>query len=120
MVPDFDDPIEKEKLHQNEAQEIYELLEERLRAVEGINIPGGVDAAELSLVHGLVIPHKFKTLVFDKYNGTKCPTARLTLYCRKMSIHTDNDKLLIYCFQDSLMGIAAQWNLKLDRTHIRS
>ena len=88
--------------------EKYELLEERLRAVEGINILGGVDAVELSLVQGLIIPHKFKTHVFDKYSGTKCPTTHLMMYCRKMSAHTDNDKLLIYCFQDSLTGIVAQ------------
>ena len=54
--------------------------------MEGINIPGGVDAVELSLVHGLVIPHKFKTPVFDKYDSTKCLTAYLTMYCRKMSV----------------------------------
>ena len=94
-------------------------MEEILRVMEGINIPRGVNAAELSLVHGLVIPHKFKTLVFDKYDGTKCPTAHLMMYCRKMSAHTNNDKLLIYCLQNSLTGIAAQWYLKLDRTHIR-
>ena len=68
---------------------------------------GGVDVAELSLVHGLVIAHKFKTPVFDKYDGIKCPTTHLTMYCRKMSTDTNNDKLLIYCFQDSLTGIAA-------------
>ena len=39
MVPNLDDPIEKEKLHQNEAHEKFELLKERLRVVEGINIP---------------------------------------------------------------------------------
>ena len=120
MVLDLDDPIENEKLHQNEAQEKYKLLEERLRAMEGINIPGGVDAAELSLVHGLAIPHKFKTPVFDKYDGAKCSTTHLTMYCKKISAHMDNDKLLIYYFQDSLIGIAAQWYLKLDRNHIRS
>ena len=49
MVPDLDDPTEKEKLHLNEAQEKYELLKERLRVVEGIIIPEGVDATELSL-----------------------------------------------------------------------
>ena len=114
MVFDLDDPTENEKLHQNEAQEKYELLEERLRAMEGINIPGGIDAAELSLVHGLVIPHKFKTLVFNKYDGTKCPTAHLMMYYRKMSTHTNNDKLMIYYFQDNLTRIAAQWYLKLD------
>ena len=88
--------------------------------MEGINIPGGVDAGELSLVHGLVIPHKFKTFVFVKYDGTKCLMAHLTMYCRKISAHMDNDKLLIYYFQDSLIGIAAQWYLKLDQNHIRS
>ena len=82
-------------------------MEERLRVVEGINIPRGVDASKLSLVHGLVIAHKFKTSVFDKYDGIKCPTMHFTMYCRKMSTNTDNDKLLIYCFQDSLTRIAA-------------
>ena len=50
MVPNLDALTEKEKLHQNKVHEIYELLEERLRAVEGINIPRGVDVVELSLV----------------------------------------------------------------------
>ena len=86
--------------------------------MEGINIPGSLDATELSLVSGLVIPHKFKILTFDKYDGTKCPTTHLTMYYRKMSAYTDNDKLLIYCIQDSLTRIAAQWYLKLNRTHI--
>ena len=91
-----------------------------MRAMEGINIPGSLDVTELSLVPGLVIPYKFKTPTFDKYDGTKCPTTYLTMYCRKMSAYTDNDKRLIYYFHDSLTGIAAQWYLKLDRTHIRS
>ena len=76
-----------------------------MRAMEGISIHGSIDAAELSLVPGLVIPYKFKTPTFDKYDDTKCPTTHLTMYYRKMSAYTDNDKLLIYCFQDSLMGI---------------
>ena len=86
---------------------MYKLLEERMRAMEGISIPRSINAAKLSLVLGLVIPYKFKTPTFDKYDGTKCPTTHLTMYCRKMSTYTDNDKLLIYCFQDSLIGIAA-------------
>ena len=91
-----------------------------MRAMEGINIPGSLDATELSLVSSLIIPHKFKTLTFDKYDGTKCPTTHLTMYCQKMSTYTDNDKLLIYCFQDSLMGIVAQQYLKLDKAYIWS
>ena len=86
----------------------YELFEKRIRAMERISISGSINVAELSVVLGLVIPHKFKTLIFDKYDGTKCPTTHLTMYCRKMSAYTDHNKLLIYYFQDSLTGIAAQ------------
>ena len=75
--------------------------------MEGISIPRSIDAVELSLVLSLVIPSKFKTPTFDKYDGTKCPTTHLTMYYRKMSAYTNNNKLLIDCFQDSLTGIAA-------------
>ena len=119
-VPDLDELVGKGKLPQDKTLEKYDLLEEIMRAMERINIPRGLDATKLSLVSGLVVPHKFKTLTFDKYNGIKCPTTHLTMYCRKMSAYTDNDKLLIYCFQDSFTGVAAQWYLKLDKVHIRS
>ena len=105
-VHDLDEIAEKGKLPQDKALEKYELLEEKMRAMEGINIPGSLDATELSLISGLVIPHKFKAPTFDKYDGTKCPTTHLIMYCRKMSAYTDNDKLLIYCFQDNLTGVA--------------
>ena len=97
-VPDLDEMAEKEKFPQDKALEKYELLKERMRVMEGINIPISVDATKLSLVPGLVIPYKFKIPTFDKYDYTKCLTTHLTMYCRKMSAYTDNDKLLIYCF----------------------
>ena len=97
-VPDLDELTEKGKSLQDKALEKYELLKERMRAIEGISIPGSIDVAELSLVLGLMIPHKFKTPFFDKYDGTKCPTSHLTMYYRKMLAYTDNDKLLIDCF----------------------
>ena len=117
-VPNLDELAKKRKSPQDKALKKYELLEERMRAMEWINIPRSLDATELSLVSGLVTPHKFKTLTFNKYDGTKCPTTHLTMYCQKMSTYTDNDKLLIYYFQDSLTGIAAQWYLKLNRIYI--
>ena len=100
-ILDLDELTRKGKLSQDKALEKYELLEERMRAIEVINILGSLDAIELSLVPGLVIPYKFKTSTFDKYDGTKCPTTHLTMYYCKMSAYTNNDKLLIYCFQDS-------------------
>ena len=117
-IPDLDEIVAKSL--QDKALEKYELFEERMRAMEGINIPGSLDATELSLVLRLVIPHKFKAPTFDKYDVTKCPTTHLTMYCRKMLAYTDNDKLLIYYFQNSLIGVAAQCYLKLDKAHIRS
>ena len=107
-VSNLDELAGNGKSLQDKALEKYELLKERMRAMEGINIPGSLDVTELSLVPGLVIPYKFKTPTFDKYDGTKCPTTHLTMYCRKISAYTDNDKLLIYCFQDSLTEIATQ------------
>ena len=81
-VPDLDEMAEKGKSSQ-----------ERMRAMERINIPGSFDATELSLVLGLVIPHKFKAPTFDKYDGTKCPTTHLTMYfarCRHTQIMTSS------------------------------
>ena len=46
-----------------EAQQKYQLLEERLKAIEGISVSKGMGAAELTLVPDLVLPHKFKTPV---------------------------------------------------------
>ena len=104
-VSDLDDLKEQEKLRKesskqsenNEAQRKLELIEERLKAMEGSDVYGMVDAYKMSLVSDLVLPPKFKVPTFDKYDGTKCPFTHLYMYCRKMTRHTSNDKLLIYC-----------------------
>ena len=88
--------------------------------VEGSNAYGLVDASKMSLVPNLVLPPKFKVPTFDKYDGTKYPSAHLHMYCRKMTGHTSNDKLLIHCFQDSLTGSATRWYNQLSRENVRS
>ncbi|XP_022751308.1 uncharacterized protein LOC111300005, partial [Durio zibethinus] len=127
MVPNLDDPVEQEKSHEmsepvinSKIQDKYDQLEERLKAVEGNDTYGVIDANELSLVPDLVIPPKFKTPDFEKYDGTKCPSAHITMFCRKMTGYTHNDKLLIHYFQDSLTGSAAKWYVQLDRNKISS
>ena len=87
--------------------------------MEGSDVYGMVDAYKMSLVLDLVLPPKFKVPTFDKYNGTKCPSTHLYMYCRKMTRHTSNDKLLIYCFQKSLSGSATRWYNFLDRDQIK-
>ena len=93
----------------NEAQRKLELIEERLRMVEGSDAYGLVDVSKMSLVPDLVLPPKFKVPTFDKYDDKKCSSTHLYMYCRKMTGHTNNDKLLIHCFQDSLTGSATRW-----------
>ena len=128
MVPDLDDPREQEKLKKesseqsenNEAERKLELFEERLKVVEGSDVYGLVDARTMSLVPDLVLPPKFKVPTFEKYDGTKCPSAHLYMYCRKMTGYTNNDKLLIHCFQDSLTGSATRWYNQLSRDQIKA
>ena len=74
----------------------------------------------MSLVLDLVLPPKFKVPTFDKYDGTKCPSAHLYMYCRKMIDYTNNDKLLIHYFQDSLTGSATRRYNQLSRENVRS
>ena len=87
-----------EQSENNEDQRKLEFIEERLKAMEGSDVYGMVDAYKMSLVLDLVLPPKFKVPTFDKYDGTKCPSAYLYMYCRKMTRYTSNDKLLIHCF----------------------
>ena len=87
-----------EQSESNEAQRKLEFIEERLKMVEGLDAYSLVDASKMSLVSDLVLPSKFKVPTFDKYDGIKCPSAHLYMYCRKMTDHTSNDKLQIHCF----------------------
>lgn len=64
------------------------------------------------------IPIKFEVPNFEKYKGNSCPQSQLTMYCRKMATHTDDDKLLIHYFQDSLRGATSKWYMGLDNAHI--
>ena len=74
----------------------------------------------MSLVLDLILSPKFKVPTFDKYDGTKCPSAHLYMYCKKMTGHTSNDKLFIHCFQDSLTVSATRWYNLLSRDQIKS
>ena len=78
-----------------------------------------MDAAELCLVLDMVIPHKFKVPEFEKFNRSTCPMNHLTSYCRKMALYAHDDKLLIYCFQDSLTGATSRWYTKIDRNKVQ-
>ncbi|XP_058729077.1 uncharacterized protein LOC131601309 [Vicia villosa] len=100
-----------------DVKEQYHTLEKRLRAMEG-NDYFGVAAENMCLVSNFVMPAKFKTPEFEKYKGNTCPRSHLTMYYRKMAAYTQNDKLLIHCFQDSLSGASLKWYMGLESNHI--
>ncbi|XP_017604637.1 uncharacterized protein LOC108451460 [Gossypium arboreum] len=111
VIPDLD-MVEKEDLRAEAARQLDEhcrWLEEKFKTLESAEGHHGIDAKDLSLIPDLVLPHKFKILEFEKYNGTTCPEAHITMLCRRMMGYVNNDQLLIHCFQDSLVGAAAKW-----------
>ncbi|KAI5405762.1 hypothetical protein KIW84_052504 [Lathyrus oleraceus] len=87
----------------NERDRKVEALAEKIRAMESQNSLG-FDVTNMGLVEGLRIPHKFKAPSFDKYNGTSCPRTHVQAYYRKISAYTDDEKMWMYFFQDSLSG----------------
>jgi len=95
-----------------------DLLEERLRAVEGFGDYPFTDMTDLCLVPNVVIPPKFKVSDFDKYKGTTCLKNHLKMYCRKMGAHSRDENLLIHFFQDSLAGAAVVWYTNLEASRI--
>ncbi|KAJ9170097.1 hypothetical protein P3X46_018230 [Hevea brasiliensis] len=94
--------------------------EERLRAIEGLNMYGSIDAFALRLVPNVIVPPKFKVPKFEKYSGTLDPHIHLATYIAKMSALTEDDKLLIHFFHESLSGPALRWYVQLDRSKLHS
>ena len=102
------------------AKDKLDILEERLKAIEGVGNYGLGDAVGLCLVPDVVIPAKFQGPEFEKYRGATCPKNHLTMYCRKMVAHAHDNKMLIHFFQDSLARMACNWYMHLEPTRVHS
>ncbi|XP_052876238.1 uncharacterized protein LOC128282079 [Gossypium arboreum] len=122
VIPDLD-VAEKEDMRLESSRQLEERcrwLEEKFKGLENTDNRQGIDAKDLSLVLDLVLPHKFKMPEFEKYNGTTCPEAHITMFCRRMTVYVNNDQLLIHYFQDSLVGAATRWYNQLSSAKIGS
>jgi len=73
--------IQSMLVNANMTKRKLEILEERLRMIEGASSCEFGDAAVLCLVPDVVIPSKFKVPDFEKYKGVTCPKSHLTMYC---------------------------------------
>ncbi|XP_057999419.1 uncharacterized protein LOC131178473 [Hevea brasiliensis] len=89
-------------------------LEERLRAIEGLNMYGSIDVSSLRLVLDVVVPPKFKVPNFDKYTGNSDLRIHLATYIVKMSTLTEDNRLLVHFFHESLSRAALRWCIQLD------
>lgn len=122
LEPEYNDDVYS--LHQSDViverdDRKIQSLEERLKAIEGQGALG-MDLTDLGLVPGVRIPHKFKVPSFEKYTGLTCPKTHIKAYYRKMAAYSDDEKLLMHFFQDSLAGASLDWYMQLERTHVRT
>ena len=107
------------KFSNHERDDKWTALEDRLRAIEGSDLFDPIRAAEVCLVLNIVIPKKFRVPEFVKYTGMECPKTHLRSYYNKMAEVINDNKILIYFFQDSLTGSALSWYMRLDNIRIK-
>ncbi|KAA3472353.1 hypothetical protein EPI10_022840 [Gossypium australe] len=122
VIPDLD-IAEREKIRTESSRQLEDCckwLKEKFKALEIADNHHRIDAKDLILVPDLVLPHKFKMPKLEKYNGTSCPEAHITMFCRRMTGYVNNDQLLIHCFQDSLVAVESIWYNQLSRDRISS
>ncbi|KAK2451563.1 hypothetical protein QL285_010606 [Trifolium repens] len=101
-----------------EAKMKFKAIEDRLKTMEGAN--DSLDFSSMCLVPDLVLPPKFKIPEFEKYMGLSCPKNHLIMYSRKMASYANDDRLMIHCFQDSLVGASLNWYMQLEASSVRS
>ncbi|XP_058745989.1 uncharacterized protein LOC131618847 [Vicia villosa] len=94
-------------------------MKNEIKALRGKDL-FGKEVNDLCLVPNVRVPAKFRLLEFEKYKRNSFPHSHLIMYVRKMSMHTEDQCLLIHYFQDSLSGAALKWYMSLDSTHIRT
>ena len=78
-------------------QEQFDRMQREMKALRGKEL-FGQNVNELCLVPNVKVPAKFKVPEFEKYKGNTCPRAHLVMYVRRMSTHTDDQRLLIHFF----------------------
>lgn len=88
------------------------ILEARLRAIKYVGLYDPVQVIKICLVLRVVAPKKFHVPKFIKYTGTQCPATNLKSYCNKMAEVVQDEKLLMYFFQDSLSGAILSWYMR--------
>lgn len=102
-----------------ELERMSRMMDERVKGNEAPRT-FGIEAADMCLVLGVNILAKFKVPTFEKYKGVTCPKTHIRSYCRKMEAYSNDEKLLMHFFQDSLSEASLEWYIQLERVNVRS
>lgn len=119
-MPNSQDAQLVTKVEHSQVADVAEIshdLEKRLRGMEGFDT---LRLDDICLVPDLVILLKFKVPNFEKYKRNRYPRHHLVMFFRKMTFHTQEDKLMIHYFLDSLSRASLNWYMKLESSHIQS
>nr|KYP54773.1 hypothetical protein KK1_000972 [Cajanus cajan] len=66
------------------------------------------------------LPHGWKPLHLDRYDGTTDPDEHVDLYTTQVNLYTNNDVILCRFFPTSLKGAALNWYTQLPAESIDS
>lgn len=93
-----------------------EFLEEKSQAIKDANVYGNINVTQLYLISNGVIPPKFKTPNFEKYNrATYQKATRLCTAKRCQPMLTMTNYPL---FQDRLVCLVSRWYMHLDGSQV--
>jgi len=100
----FVTPSQGEKVKEEETKMLskMKMLEENVRAIQGIDAYGRLEMQDFCLFPKIEISAKFKVPDFAKFEGKIDPVIHLTMYARSMVTYLGNEKLMIHCFQHNL------------------
>ncbi|XP_077253175.1 uncharacterized protein LOC143892437 [Tasmannia lanceolata] len=109
--------VSKEKEMSDKLEkEMYNKFRKLAQDVENMKFQGPkkFDISELMIPLEAILPPKFKTPDYDKYDGTGCPRSHVGWLIKLSQQHGLNPEQMAQLFPVSLVGIAKQWRLIKD------
>lgn len=100
---------EASKGNEKETKDKIDSLEKQIRQIKGAEAMSSVNFTDLCIYPNLKLPQKFKMPDFQKYDGKNCPMAHLRLYGVAMTQYSEDEKVLVQIFPNSLTGSALTW-----------
>ncbi|XP_077217710.1 uncharacterized protein LOC143852213 [Tasmannia lanceolata] len=115
--------VSKEKeMYDKLEKEMYGKFRKLAQDVENMKFQGPkkFDISEFMIPPEAILPPKFKTPDYDKYDGTGCPRGHVGWFIRLSQQHGLNPEQMAQLFPVSLVGIAKQWFLRLKPEEVRT